>query len=383
MFAELASSINNDISALELVIERAGILMDYEYEQYRIECTENELKTITEAEVGLDHPEGQATDGIYGKAVKIIKKLIESLKAAIKAIYTKIRTTISDIKVQNAMKKAEKVAKENGKLKNKTVKVRDPQGELKTIRQYRDFLNSRLAKIKAGKADGVSEDIDRESESYNKKLSAAKIAAVTTVTVAAAVALIKTWSNHVSEKAEDTLVKTAEIKEDFKDKSSAAVNAVVKVERELVKAAKDEASAISKAITEALSAIRDGVVASREVPTNDTSAKDTIKKAMESADDTIEDTAIESTEDISDLVDSIIAEADSNIADNNTEELVDTFEKTVSTVIDNDNFDPERFLSLYENAIAVEDEPLNVDTELESYDDSKSVAEFLVNQALN
>lgn len=383
MFAELTSSINNDISALELVIERAGILMDYEYEQYRIECAENELKTITEAEVGLDHPEGQATDGIYGKAVKIIKKLIESLKAAIKAIYTKVRTTISDIKVQNAMKKAEKVAKENGKLKNKTVKVRDPQGELKTIRQYRDFLNSKLAKIKAGKADGVSDDIDRESESYNKKLSAAKIAAVTTVTVAAAVALIKTWSDHVSEKAEDALVKTAEIKEDFKDKSSAAVNAVVKVEKELVKAAKDEASAISKAITEALSAIRDGVVASREVPTNDTSAKDTIKKAMESTDDTIEDTAIESNEDISSLVDSIIAEADSNIADNNTEELVDTFEKTVSTVIDNDNFDPERFLSLYENAIAVEDEPLNVDTELESYNDSKSVAEFLVNQALN
>lgn len=373
MISELITSVNLDIDALSMTLEKADIVMSYTYNQYLIESASNELRAITE-EVSLDHPEGEATEGLIGKASRIIKKVIAALIAAVKNIYGKIRTAIEDAKFNVAMKKAEKAAKENAKIKNTTVKVHNPAGELKVIKQYKDFLNKVQAKAKAGKTDGIINDIGRESEEYDKKLSAAKLAAVATVTVAAAIGMLKVHSNKVSPKAADNLVNDAKVDDKFEGKKPEFINAMVKIQNEMAKAAKDEASAISKAVTSAMSAVRDGIVGSTEIKTNDTSAKETIKDAMESE-----------TVDIDYIVDSIINEAEENISGNDTRNLVDTFESTVSEVMDNENFDPELFLALYEASI---DDNTIEDSEDEVIDDditfeSESVAEFIVNNLLN
>lgn len=369
MITELINSVNTDIDALSMTIEKASIVMDYEYNQYLIECATNELNSITEA-VGLDHPEGQATEGLIGKASRIIKKVVAALIEAIKNMYTKIRTAIEDAKFNAAVKKAEKVAKENSKLKNKVIKVHNPEGELKVVRQYRDFLNKMEAKAKAGKTDGIMAEIERESSDYSKKLDAARIAATVTVTVSAAIAMLKTHADKVSDKAATALVNASKVGEEFKGRSAEFVNAVVKIQNELAKAAKDEASAISKAITSAMSAIRDGVISSTEVKANDTSAKDTVKDAMESEEVSSDEADIDS------IVESVINEAETIISESNTKELVDAFEDTVSK---NDEFDPLAFLEKYEASLESTDSISEDDIEFKS----SSVADFIVNTALN
>lgn len=387
MFAELANSINNDISNLEIIIERAGIYMEYECELDRIMAAQDELNSITEAEKGLDHPEGLASDGIVGKAANTIKKLLASLASAIKAVFTKIRHTISDIKVQNAMKKAEKLAKENDKLKNKSVKITDPSKELKVIREHRSFLDKMTAKLRAGKVDQVSNSIDTESENYKKKLSAAKIAAVVTVSIAAAIAIVNKLSNSVSTKAEEALVKTADIKADLSGKSAEFVNALVKVEQELARAAKDEAAVISRAITDALSAIRDGVLNSREIETGATVAKDIVKNAMESTDDNV---------DIDYITNQIISEAEDNISKSTLCEAValtnnddfdpvrflEIYEKNISCEAEEDKFDPEEFLRNYEETLTESDED-DINLEVEDFDHNGSISNYLVENAIN
>ena len=361
MISELINSVNLDIDALSMTLEKADIVMEYTYNQYLIESASDEFIAITE-EVGLDHPEGKATEGLVGKASRIIKKVFAALVEAIRNIYAKIRTAIEDVKFNAAMKKAEKVAKENSKIKNKPVEVHNPEGELKVIRKYKDFLNKMTAKVKSGKTDGVVEDIERESEEYNKKLNAAKIAAVATVTVAAALAMIKIHSNKVSEKEANNLANNAKIDANLENKSPEFVNAMVKIQNELAKAVKDEASAISKSITSAMSAVRDGVIGSAEIKTNDTSAKKDIKKAMESV------------EDIDHIVDSILYEAEENLQRENN--LIDEFEQNINE--SSDDFDAEAFLEMYE-AMNVEEEKLDID-DIEYT--SETVADFIVNNLL-
>ena len=367
MLAELITSVNSDITAFEEVLERADIAMNYAYNQYLIESAQHELNLVTE-EVSLDHPEGAASDGLIGKASKAVKNLIAAVIAFVRSVFSKIRNTIEDAKYNAMMKKAGKVAKENSKIKNKTVKVEDPSHELKIIAQYRDFLNKMYAKVKAGKTEGVVKEIDAESEAYGKKLSAAKVAAVVTVTVAAAIAMISKFSGSVSEAGEKAITKTVEIGHEFQGKSAEFVNAVVRIEKELARAAKDEASAISKAMTTAISAVKDGIVGVTEIKTNDTTAKEVVKKAMES----------EEAVDIDELTDSIIKEAEDNIAANDTDALVDEFTKA-------EEFDPNAYLESmeekYGHEILVKEETPVADVDDISFNDT--TAQFLVNKALN
>lgn len=366
MLAELITSVNSDITAFEEVLERADIAMNYAYNQYLIESAQHELNLVTE-EVSLDHPEGEASDGLIGKASKAVKNLIAAVVAFVRSVFSKIRNAIEDAKYQSMMKKAEKVAKENAKLKNKTVQVTDPSHELKVIAKYRDFLNKMMAKVKAGKTDGVVEEVSAESEAYDKKLSAAKAAAIVSVTVAAAIAMVAKFSGSVSEAGEKAITKTVEVGHEFQGKSAEFVNAVVKIQKELAKAAKDEASAISKAMTNAISAVKEGIVGVTEIKTNDTSAKETIKKAMES----------EEAVDIDELTDSIIKEAEENIAANDTDTLVDEFANTKE-------FDPNAYLESMEEKygyeILAKEETAKANVDDIAFNDT--TAQFLVNSAL-
>lgn len=375
MLSELTLSINNDISALDEMLEKANIMFEYEYNKYVIESCQNELDAIMEASDEEPLP-GKASDGLVGKAAKLTAKVFASLVNAIRSIFAKIRKAFDDVKFKMMLSKAEKAAKENSKLKNKTVEVYDPSHELKVIAKYKDFLNKEKAKVKAGKTDGVVEEVDAESESYNKKLKAAKVAATVTVTLAAAIAMVKVYSNKFGTNTEASLVKDAEVKENFEGKSPEFANAVVKIQNEMSKAIKDEASAMSKAVTEALSSIKSGISNTTEIKTNETAAKDIVKNAMESTDNNI---------DIESLTESIINEAEVNLSLDNTGELMDTFESTVATVFDDDNFDPEKFLELYEES-KIEDndeEEVDIDSFLESYEVDDSIAEYLVENALN
>lgn len=371
MLNELITSVNSDITAFEEVLEKADILMNYEYNQYLIESDKEKLNSITEA-VSLDHPEGKASEGLIGKASRITKKVITSLIETIKAIFAKIRTTIEDVKYKSMIKKAEKVAKENSKLKNKTVKAYDPSHEMKVISQYRDFLEKMKAKVRAGKTDGVVSSISSESENYGRKLAAAKIAAAVTVTMGAAIAMLNKASENFTDAKEKAIVKTAEIQEEFAGKSTEFVNAVIRIQNELAKAAKDEASALSKAMTSAMSAVRDGIIGSTEIKTNDTTAKKDLKDAMESTD----------SDDIDSLVDSIIKETEENLVEDDTESLVNSFEESVNT-INLENFDADKFLDLmtekFGGEIIVKEDPID---DIGEIDASTNVAEFLVNNAL-
>lgn len=360
MISELISSVNNDIDELTLTIERAGIIMDYTYNKYLAESAQEELDILTE-EVSLDHPEGKAQEGLVGSSVKIIKKVIASLVAAVRSMFEKIVTALNDAKYKLAMKKAKKLSKENSKLKNKTVKVYDPSNELKVIAKYRDFLNAKLAKAKAGKADNVADEVSKESESYQKKLNAAKIAGAITVTFAAAIVIIKKYSDKVGSAGQKAITGTVK-EENLNGKTPTQSNAIVKVVNELARAAKDEAAAISKAITSAMSALRDGVVGTSNIETNDATAKKDIKKTMESTNDI----------DVDDVVSDLIREAEDNVYD--TKELVDTFEEAVSIAID-DDFDPDNFLDIYEQS--------HITNEDSDIDASFNIAEFVVNSALS
>lgn len=373
MLNELITSVNSDITAFEEVLEKADIAMNYAYNTYMIESDKEELDSITEA-VSLDHPEGKAQEGLIGKASRITKKVVASLIEAIKSIFAKIRATIEDVKYKSMIKKAEKVAKENSKLKNKTVKVYDPSHEIKVISQYRDFLEKMKAKVRAGKTDGVMDSISSESENYGRKLAAAKIAAAVTVTMGAAIAMLNKASDNFSDAKEKALVKTAEIKEEFNGKSAEFVNAVVRIQNELAKAAKDEASALSKAMTTAMSAVRDGIIGTTEIKTNDTTAKKDLKDAMESAID---------IDDIDALVDSIIKEAEENLAEEDTEALVNEFEENA---VDLENFDADKFLDLmtekFGDEILIREDIIDPIDDIGEIDSSKNVAEFLINNAL-
>ena len=368
MLAELVKSVNSDIAALEETIDRADVAIEYIYNQYLIEKAQDELNTITEA-VDLDHPEGKASEGLIGKAARVTKSVVKSLIEAIKAIFAKIRAAIEDAKFKHMMKKAENVANKNAKVKNKSVKAYDPSGELKITAKYKDFLNKMEAKLKAGKVNGVSDEVKSESEKYHKAITAAKVAAVVTVTVGAAIVMVNKFSDKFSTSSEKEFVKDIEDMDakEFDNEFQYAHNLI---KNEYARAKKDEASALSRAITDAIKAVKEGIIGFTEIPINDDTGKDMVKKAMES-----------SYEDIDDITDSIIREAEDNLLENDTDKLVKEFKDSDLT--------PEQYLDIltemYGDRILVkEEEAINESVEVEdTYDYESSVAEFLVASALN
>lgn len=203
-FTETFASVDNDFSALEMVLEKCDIFMEASYNEYEKNLKELELKIIKENGNDEDryYLESEAKEGLIVRIGKAIQKMIDSVIKFINSIFQKISGKVGDIEVKNAIKKAEAFASTNASVKEKKVKVENPNAKLSLINKTNAELDKTIAKLKSNPDSVSHEEIKGIKEGYDKK-KVAIAAAVSVVSVASAIALYKGITSKASSSDKD------------------------------------------------------------------------------------------------------------------------------------------------------------------------------------
>lgn len=203
-FTETFASVDNDFSALEMVLEKCDIFMEASYNEYEKNLKELELKIIKENGNDDDryYLESEAKEGLIVRIGKAIQKMIDSVIKFINSIFQKISGKVGDIEVKNAIKKAEAFASTNASVKEKKIKVENPNAKLSLINKTNAELDKTIAKLKSNPDSVSHEEIKEIKEGYDKK-KVAIAAAVSVVSVASAIALYKGITSKASSSDKD------------------------------------------------------------------------------------------------------------------------------------------------------------------------------------
>ncbi len=174
----------------DMAISEAAInSVEAEYKVFNESGTDEDLVMLYE----------EAQEGFVGKIVASIKKIGEAIAEFFKKIKTKIIEIFSKKEVEDNIDKMEKKIKLNPFARNKKIEINDDDEAKGLCRKFMDKIKAFISKIKGG--DNVSMDeIEEAHESFIKKHALA-VAAVTTITVTAAIALIRKRFKAVSQEA--------------------------------------------------------------------------------------------------------------------------------------------------------------------------------------
>ena len=189
--------------ANQIAIDEETILKEMKIDAYleatmrelAINIGESELKVMKESgtEEDLAYLTEAAANGAIEKIQKTVKAAIETFKEFISRIKDRVVKLITTKETKETMKKVEKKIKLNPFLAKKKVQVVDTKKPLKVISKYESALDTHAAKVASGKVKpGDSKKIDGLKSKFQTEYKAAimGVAAMTTITVAALVAMV-------------------------------------------------------------------------------------------------------------------------------------------------------------------------------------------------
>ena len=191
IFDEMTNEIDMKLLKLQLFNEAAKREFELNKQQAEIKVfkesgTESDLNMLYEA----------AEEGLINKMQRSLKAAIEALKEFIKKIIDKIKSIFQSKQGKETLDKMEDICNKNPNVKNQKIEITDIDKEQKCLQKGIDKLSGIIAKIKGGhNKDSFDKEIDDVIEETNRER--AKIIAIgagITVTVGAAIALIKKYT---------------------------------------------------------------------------------------------------------------------------------------------------------------------------------------------
>lgn len=200
---------------------RCNALLEASYAEYNINLKEAELKVIEEGgnKSDKDQLQGKASDGLIGKARKIIIGIIEAFKKWVKEACDKVAELFNNAKTKLALKKAERVCKENKEVGNRKIKIFDRKAAKADYDKLEDKVNRKMALLKSGRftekdakeAEKMTEELDAVNKKHTTRTVVVTALALTTILAGAGVAIAKHKSaDKDMEKPKDTEIDTPE-----------------------------------------------------------------------------------------------------------------------------------------------------------------------------
>ena len=195
MFTEAIENqieINNATNLKEMKINS---YLEATMRELAINIGESELKVLKESGTSEDlaYLTEAAENGAIDKIKKVVAAAIEAFKEFISRIKDRVVKLITTAETKETMKKVEKKIKLNPFLSKKKVQVVDTKKPLQVISKYESILDKHAARVSTGKIKpGDSKKISDLKSKFQTEYKAAimGVAAMTTITVAALVALV-------------------------------------------------------------------------------------------------------------------------------------------------------------------------------------------------
>ena len=181
--------------------------------QYEINCKKAELKVMQESgtEDDLYYLYEAAEGSVVESLKKAIDKIIEAFKKFVNEVKLKILSIVASKETDKNIENIEKKVRFNPFLSKKKVKIEDTKKQLGVVAWAQAEYQKLISKIKGGKEVSPDEATQIQDE-FNKKLKvAAGVAAAITVTVGAAVLLIKKSGKSMSDDIEGMRKNTYEL----------------------------------------------------------------------------------------------------------------------------------------------------------------------------
>lgn len=172
--------------------------------QYAINCKKAELKILQESgtEDDLNYLYEAAEGGAVESLKKAIEKIIEAFKKFVNEIKLKILSIIASKETDKNIEAIEKKVRFNPFLSKKKVKVEDTKKQLAVVAWAQAEYQKLISKIKSGK-EVSPEEATQVHEEFTRKLKiAGGVAAAITVTVGAAILIVKKSGKSMSDEIE-------------------------------------------------------------------------------------------------------------------------------------------------------------------------------------
>lgn len=376
-FTETFASVDNDFSALEMVLEKCDIFMEASYNEYEKNLKELELKIIKENGNDDDryYLESEAKEGLIVRIGKAIQKMIDSVIKFINSIFQKISGKVGDIEVKNAIKKAEAFASTNASVKEKKIKVENPNAKLSLINKTNAELDKTIAKLKSNPDSVSHEDIKEIKEGYDKK-KVAIAAAVSVVSVASAIALYKGITSKASSSDKDKDVKSLDSLKKYVDGiSKKSMSAAQKAKKDMdtdYSAGSDTMNKLYAAIAAKSTLIKDkwkvtsnsinstfseisssltstklpkGATAAQRAQVNAKNAEKAVSKVLKTKTESVEDVDVDS------LLNEIIESVENDPGDPEDSDFGTSLGGENKIATESEDFDAENYLNTIESEI--------------------------------
>ena len=207
---------------LESVLHKCDVFSEANYVNYKKELAEIQLEYVNES-LSFDelvYLEKEASEGFIVRAKKQLKKIIDSIIKWIKDKTKAVKDFFTTKKTKDALNNAEKIAKENPKLKNKKVKISDYKGKISEYEKIENKIDHKISIFKQGK--GTEKDIDEldKLEEEIDRTRNGKIAIGTVITVTALLYMCNDYYKRFikeSTKAEASLASLASVSKSLED----------------------------------------------------------------------------------------------------------------------------------------------------------------------
>lgn len=305
------------------------------YNEYKTNLKEASLKVAKESGTPDDliYLEDAASEGFIVRSAKTIEKIFQSFIKWIKDKIEAIKNFFDDKKTKETLEKAEKVIKENPKLKNKTVVVPDYDKQEKAYKKLSDEVNKIKVTTKSGKIkDSDSDDLDKIDDDLDK-LNKQKAVITVTIGLGAAAAMVATYVNAVKNKKpdNDAFITQTDLEKMSPEDAEIAVH-LVRTSTEIEKA---ETNALIDALNDTFGAVKTAITGEGKVDP-DILSKESTNEVHHSVENKEMDTDIQEAylNNILDDINHSITENTSNDDFSAIESSEDTYDNAVEAYLE-------------------------------------------------
>lgn len=283
-FSELILTCESLDTKFDDIMNKCKVFAEATMNEFQANLKEAELKVVQESGTPEDliYLEDAAKEGFIVRSAKTVEKIVQAFIQWMKDKIAAVKSFFTSDKTQKTLDKAEKVVKENPKLKNKKVTIPDYENIDKEYVKLADEAKKARINIKHGKdVSKELDDIDANLEELNKKKKAITI----TVGLAAAVAMAKIVYDELVKHESDKIDSASQA--DVESMEPKDVENLVHNVRTQAEIRKCQGSNLFDALHQIMGGVRSAITGEQEITLPDLNGGKKDKKVEESVESTM------------------------------------------------------------------------------------------------
>lgn len=285
-FSELILTCESLDTKFDDIMNKCKVFAEATMNEFQANLKEAELKVVQESGTPEDliYLEDAAKEGFIVRSAKTVEKIVQAFIQWMKDKIAAVKSFFTSDKTQKTLDKAEKVVKENPKLKGKKITIPDYEKIDKEYVKLADEAKKARIDIKHGKdVSKELDDIDGNLEELNKKKKAITI----TVGLAAAVAMAKVVYDELVKHESDKIDSASQA--DVESMEPKDVENLVHNVRTQSEIRKCQGSNLFDALHQIMGGVRSAITGEQEITLPDLNGgkKDKDKKVEESVESTM------------------------------------------------------------------------------------------------